>query len=115
MAILLRHRKPLAGLGILAAPARHLFKFVSIITRQSGQLSAHEVATFHMLIYTKCSMAKHGSQSGLQTNFFRMLQASSCYCHVLFREGSMISTRQFEAGEVIFRENDIGETAYVIE
>jgi CRP/FNR family cyclic AMP-dependent transcriptional regulator len=27
----------------------------------------------------------------------------------------MINTRQFEAGDVIFRENDIGETAYVIE
>jgi len=31
------------------------------------------------------------------------------------KEGVMISTRQFEAGEVIFRENEIGETAYVIE
>ena len=27
----------------------------------------------------------------------------------------MISTRQFEAGDIIFRENDIGETAYVIQ
>ena len=27
----------------------------------------------------------------------------------------MISKRQFEAGEVIFRENEIGESAYVID
>jgi CRP-like cAMP-binding protein len=32
-----------------------------------------------------------------------------------YRRISMIRTRQFKAGEVIFLENDIGETAYVIE